>query len=430
MLDKFKNLLIVGLIFLSIGQTVELWTTGLASSDINFSINIRTDKKNKKNTNSLELYFSPKNITIKDENLFYIQYSDKNEKHLKAIKKILSNKKTNFEWNDKLREDNQYVTLEYAIELNREILDELSTEKFSKNLVFNKIRITEEKNEIFLELYGVDDIYIGTTQNKEAIEAYKYLFKNKELLKPYKKIDENKFVLDIKSDKLEYESVQAVNPYLTNRGIIKSYLESNIEHFFKDKRMNILSTIEGEVIIFSTPYTVVKYFDKGLLEYSYYNQGYDNKILNEMENLEVVKRFLEEDLNNSNEYYVEKYELLEEGSNRVKINLGYSKNNMPIFLTETQKKDYDIDSFIEIIMENGEVINYKKLSYNIVNTYNFMEYKKNKISSLLEEELESSTLNIEIGYDFLKKKDMTLYFKIEKENENYLRSAKFERIKN
>ncbi len=413
MTSRAKNILILALSILVLWQSMDLWVNSIAKSNINFNISF----EKKKDLNELELYYTPARIVIKKDREYYVIYGDEYNAHINILKRKISEKKGIKEIN-KLEYKKNSIEFEYKFLLQ-------GKELINKDIEFNRIRLSKEKEKINIEMYDSENkekVYVLGYDDVEVVKMYDAIYELNVNEIKYKK-NRGGYTIDIK-DKQEVNNIEVKNPYLSKGMVVRSSVKEKVKGFFTKDTNTIESSVKDEIITFSNAYTVVRYYMTGILEYGYYNNEFRDNKLSIVEKFTVAKEFLKKDESIKNSYYLENYE---EKDDKIIFNFNYSINGLPIYLSNEQKDKYRMENFLEITVENGEVTKYKKIVYNFIKSNKSMEYKQSKI----EEDIKKMDYDeIELGYDFNLEREITMYWKLWKGERTYLKSTKFERTKN
>lgn len=420
--NKIQNVLIVILCITIIFEVQELWFVNLANGQPLFQ-----REKNSSFDASLKIEFlSPFRILNSvGNNEFLVSYEGEAFLDIKNLsQKILLEavSKGSFIEQDKINEqilnNKNIIILEYTNKLDGKILSEaLSTNKntFSKVNEFDKICYIPYDSIIdilFLNSDTFEYSLIRVTNNNLKNELtincneiysdgiYSYVTYDNNIT------HKGELILDNTTSDLFYYSIFSENPYATVYGDSpRNLVQSKIEKYFKSDPN--FSTSES-AYVFSDTDTVVKYFDNGTLEYAYYNVPYTKNKPLITESFAVAKKFIDEDEDVINSYYLKSYSK-NSFESEIIFEFGYIINNYPIgFADETEM------STISVSVKNNTVTNYRKnvKNYYVSDDVKVVSKPFDSAISLLSSGNESNPFisNVLLAYKPTQTEDVELYW--------------------
>ncbi|GEM_PF-452310 len=136
----------------------------------------------------------------------------------------------------------------------------------------------------------------------------------------------------------------------------RTALEGEVNLFFDNPAGKWSNNING-VLNYSDESAVVKYYPKGVLEYSNYSTGNQTDENGFYTNYMACQAVLERDLGISNEFYLRDYSF--EGGQYI-MYFGYKANNFPIVMSDSLKEATGMKDYIELCASYGRVSRYKR----------------------------------------------------------------------
>ncbi|MFV0439906.1 MAG: hypothetical protein ACK5LV_01255 [Lachnospirales bacterium] len=170
---------------------------------------------------------------------------------------------------------------------------------------------------------------------------------------------------------ITYENLETINPYATDGEFILSDISRKISGFFENDT-SVWSRIEKDSFMFSGDNVILKYYSDDIMEVAYYGNEEDRS-LTFVENYALSLSFLKQDEYIENEIYLKSYEVNE---NKYTFNFDYK---IAEFLIDIPSS-YDLDSHLQVVVENGKITNYRKLVYN----YNQVSDNENEVARTYE----------------------------------------------
>lgn len=307
-----------------------------------------------------------------NENEFYVTYEGKKFSEIKTIsEKILleCSKDANFTENIEPLENDVFndntIIFDYTYTLNGKIITEaLNTKKNNLNRVedFDKIIYIPNDDSIDVTFLNTNEGTSTKLNLKNAQLATELLEKKESLYSSTtykynadtnKNVEYKELIATNDSTQIYYNKIHISNPYATIYGESpRNLVESKIKKYFKNYYK--VSTSEN-AYVFSDTDTVIKYFDTGVLEYSFYNISAKKTDFTLLDDFAVAKSFLEQDEDIINNYYLKSYS---KNDFECVFEFDYVVENYPINFA------YDLieeDSAITITIKNNIVTNLKKV---------------------------------------------------------------------
>lgn len=378
--SKLQNILIVILCFTVMLEVRQLWFVNLSSGQV-FQ---QGEKLKSSNIEEKKDFLSPFRIAVNNttninQNEFYVLYEgDDYENILNNSQNMLDlYSKSNFveskQLDNSIFENDEAIIFEYTFLLDSKMLVdalELSKNSFNKVDKFDKLCFIKSNDNINIIFINSDENIYTKYEADENVKRNQMDFRLKDTDKY------NKYAYNLNSDskisKLElienvdgkeYSNIYAQNPFATIYGdSTRNLVESKVDKYFQNVLYMKFSPSET-AYVFSDTDTVVKYFNSGILEYSYYNIPTTVEETNIVLDFVIAKNFIETDTDIINNYYLKDY-----SANKFEtvFKFDYIINNYPVKFTKDEKM---MDSAIEVTVKNNTVTNMKKIVYN----YNISE---------------------------------------------------------
>jgi hypothetical protein len=417
-LNGVKNFVITFLIILAVYQTERLWFEDFSDHSLFYSLISDDDLKSASDTKYLM-----ESIMVSTGNGQFIKLSNgiyENSAKIifdNAVSKILS--KNNFKGESQINAkellNGKCIIYSYGCLLENETLKGMfGTKKnvWSKIDSFDRIIIIPDINipdsmKVVIENSYENKGWLFEFENDDSItQAYNTAEQisgsNKDSVyyisvaqSGFDLFERNEFVAGWQGNNTEYPSVKMTNPLEKDSGVLLTTIEKYIDGFFENPAVKWNTTI-NDVYTYSDENTVVKYYTTGVLEYTSYKTK--TSIMNHdfMQNYSVALDFLATDTNINNEYYLDSYET---ENNRIVFHFNYKINNLPIIMTDDFKQKTDMESMIEVTVENGKTVKYRKLVYtfdtdeteNIIINTDFLEAVDKTLSGADSQEKISQT---------------------------------------
>ncbi len=421
--SKIQNILIVILCVTVLFQVSHLWFVNLSNGQ---SLYKKDNKSVAQNVYKKDFIVPKRMLSSSGFNNFFAVYEDDAfSQTLKVTDKILIEASSKADFisqqtftSDFLNKD-KILIFDYSYKIDgRMLMEALNASKNN----FNKIK---EFNEIcFSYEDGLINIYFI---NSETAEYFYYVLKNDglydDLIKCSKSIysditysynlDKNGLVFSDElianvESQIAYNKVSSINPFTTIYGDSpRNLVESKVDRYFKNILYMKFSPSET-AYVFSDTNTVVKYFNSGILEYSYYNVTPNSYEYSIVEDYAIAKNFIKDDPDIVNNFYLTSYY---RNNFETVFEFSYVANNFPVHY---ESEDGLNDVPISITIKNNVVTNYKK----IVNNFTISEETEvinkpfgdaiNIFSSTADDK---SINNVSLGYKATSEEgDITLYW--------------------
>ncbi len=420
--NRIQNVCIFILCFTVLIEVSHLWFVNLANGQ---SVYNRSNKSIAQSTFKKE-FIAPYRILKGDGyNNFYVAYEGESYSEILSIcEKVLSDSssKSNFiETSTDISSilDNENILIfDYSYKIDdKMLLEALNAKKnnFNKIDSFDKICFVLAENNI--KLYFI---------NSELNESYNYELKKNnlynELLQASKKmitdvtysynldknisIFENELIANINTE-LYYNKINAKNPFTTVYGDSpRNLVESKVDKYFKNILYMKFSP-NDTAYIFSDTDTVVKYFNNGIFEYSYYNVSPNSYEYSIVEDYSIARSFIEDDEDVINTYYLKNYY---RNNFETVFEFTYVANNFPI--QYESENGYNNPS-ISVTVKNNVVTNYKKIVHNfyVSETLETATKPLETAINVFASSQEKAIKNVNIGYKATDSfEEMTLYW--------------------
>lgn len=396
-INKFKNILIGLLIVIAVYQTSQLWFEDI--SNYNFFYSFLTKTVDLSSTEIKSPISMPyRIITNYGDTNYSIMLNNKLESSaylaLKGVFKDLEFIKTsNIQWEDVLK-GRAYI-FEYKLPVITDVfLKDIGhksniliskVDKFDTVAIITSRIITEPLRVLFLdkELNKCYEFSANKTNLNEKINSEIQqsqangdilIYKASETLKSPLFLT-NMFLPVWSTKTYNYQTVQAINPYLSKEGEAKlRIIEEKINVFFDNPDSKREEPSIDDIFTFSSDNIVVKYLPNNTLEYyNYYDiskvriktflEDYNTAVKFISKDHEAIKKALIEDnylSDTNNEFYLSDY--TQEENKRI-FYFDVAVNEFPIFISQELKKEIGMDHHIKIEIENGQVRKYTKLVY-------------------------------------------------------------------
>lgn len=206
--------------------------------------------------------------------------------------------------------------------------------------------------------YSLDkNQYIGTVYDTAgSIPESRDIYYTSTVRNGFNIFKNNLFVPQWQGGGFGYNTINMINPFEADGGVLLNRLEKNIDIFFDNPAAKWTSNMNG-VYTYSDESTVLKYYTTGVLEYSNYRAGNNNSESSFYDDYTLAVSFLKKDSNIKNEFYLKRYEKNDE---RTVFYFDYKINNFPVVLSDDIKVSTGLDSIIEITVDGGRVSKYKR----------------------------------------------------------------------
>ena len=331
-------------------------------------------------------YFTqPKRIITKTlDNRFSVSYTDISESSIHNIfNTVIAEMLQTGQYDDEYVIDYNFllekpvIIYEYAFMMNSVIFSEVYS---SRSNLLSRV----EKFDCIYMIAEEDGINVFFA-NSESSLMYKYILSNNislaERVKEEIKFFENEAdfyyasskLLNLDIDKslffpmweseehVFYNPIKVMTSYYKYGDLTKTNLFRNIRYFFDNPEAVWDSTDISDRFTFSDNYTVVRYLENDVLDYSNYRINQINRGSSFLDDFAQAISFIKSDPMMTNQLYLSDYE--EMGTIRT-FYFNYVHNNAPVILTDTfDDKVLPIPYHIEITIIDGTLTKYRKFAY-------------------------------------------------------------------
>lgn len=385
-IGKLKNVTIIFLCVLAVYQTSMLWFDNISSHNFFYTLFAAS---NKSNLYDIEYDFTvPRDIIVGfgNENFNKLLISKDgrrlNDKIYECMKYMAANgeyiDKKEVDWNEILKSKSVICYYDINIQMSSYIksMGGKSVQTFSNKLSdFDIIAIVPARTTgEYLKSY-----FINSDSNTAAIFSYK---KNKASDNLYSAIEEvqkqpnninyistyqsgfsmfrdNIFLPQSANKDILYRPFKPINLLDKDNFTLQDIENTYIDNFFENPMAKWSRKDENGVFTFSDENIVVKYYPSGLLEYNNYTLNVNNNkdISFEAAFNSAFELIRQDRTLSQEEIYVSK---AEHSNNIWTFGFNYYYNNFPIIMANELKQSLGIDNMIEIKVENGMAISYKR----------------------------------------------------------------------
>jgi len=178
---------------------------------------------------------------------------------------------------------------------------------------------------------------------------------------------ENTFIPQWHAESYVYPAVSTINPY---GELLLRNIGDKLDSFFNNPAGKLMDTING-VYTYGDESVVVKYYDSNVLEYSNYatiDRSTESSLLSDYG---AAVAFIKNDELISNDFYLSSYA---ENEDTRTFCFNYALNDIPLILSDKLYEKADLNYPIEVTVERGTVIKYRKLVYNFILAEEAEEY--------------------------------------------------------
>ncbi len=192
----------------------------------------------------------------------------------------------------------------------------------------------------------------------------------------------NQFLPKAREDVFYIDDITYINPLEQDGGILLSESEKYIEVFF-DNPLTKNTSFINNTYTYNDESIIVKYYPNGVLEYVKYKS---NVSIDKQDSpYNIALQFLSKDTNIKNEYYLNDYKIEDE---KIIFYFDYKINSLPIELSKEKKQETDMQSMIEIVIEDNMVSKYRRIIYDFI-----VEDKDIMVEKSFIESIDSFILN-------------------------------------
>ena len=194
------------------------------------------------------------------------------------------------------------------------------------------------------------------------------------------------------------------NPIEKYGGIILSESEKYVDVFF-DSPLTKSSSFINNTYTYNDENVIVKYYPNGVLEYVKYKSNIG--VTNEESPYNIAIQFLAKDTNIKNDFNLKDFKVED---NKTVFYFDYKINNFPITLSQAKMEELEMQSIIEVTVEDNRVSKYKRLIYDFYIEEDYTTVEKNFIDTI--DTILVNTNNKDTFID-----EMKLVYKFENPNE-------------
>ncbi len=270
---------------------------------------------------------------------------------------------------DKILDNRNLVIFEYPYYIDSGMLQEaIGTTKNNYNKIENFDKVCIVVSDGLFNIYFVDTnksiYYYYTLNDTELVAEFnnEALAMESDVSYSYHKVSNHsetdyELVANV-TEPFAYNYVIRSNPFTTIYGDTpRNLVESKVDRYFKNISYMEFSPSET-AYVFSDTDTVVKYYNSGILEYSYYNiiaTAYEYSIV---EDYAIAIDFIEDDEDIINDYYLNDYY---RNNFETVFEFSYVVNNYPVMF---ETDEGFTDTAFSVTVKNNTVTNFKKYVYN------------------------------------------------------------------
>jgi hypothetical protein len=209
--------------------------------------------------------------------------------------------------------------------------------------VYYEYRVTDANLRKIINSY-ITDLQNNSSELTYILEngIYKIKPSHKKLLLPY---------------------IQTQNMYAINGEVSFNSAKENLDMFINTR--NIKERRRAGAYVFSDNNIVIRYYPNDVVEYSNYNVNLNTHASSLFNEYLIALAFLKNDNTVTNEYFLSSYTESDSNS-KTTFYFDYAVNNIKIEMSDELKINTQMNNVIEVIVENGQVITYKKLVYNFI----------------------------------------------------------------
>ncbi|WP_250278604.1 hypothetical protein [[Clostridium] colinum] len=398
-LSRWKNFIIIFLIFLAIYQTTGLWFEEFSTHSFFYlsrnkviNNNIQKDTQyltesiliNTGNNKFIRKYNNISNTDYKkifDEVIYTcIKNGDFYYLNNFSIDEVLNNKSVIYTYSFNIKgEDaskifningNHFSKIK---EFDTIIILPIISEKYNIKTIFLSSK-TSEAYEIKINKDNLSHNVLNAINEFNNLEpkSFYYISSEESGISLFSK---NQFLPKAKEDSFNVNNILAINPLEQDGGILLSESEKYVNIFF-DNPITKTSSFINNTYTYNDQNIIVKYYPNGVLEYVKYKSSLND---NQGNPYKIALQFLGKDTNIKNEYYLKDYKMEE---NKTTFYFDYKINNFPIMLSNEKKEETGMQSMIEITIEDNIVSKYKRIIYDFVVQEDYITVEKSFIKAI------------------------------------------------
>ena len=443
-IKMLKNTIIVVLLALSVFLASQLWFENLPS--------ITLFKLNQAEVVELQNFVLPQRlITNFGGNNFKIQYNDLTSSSQifecdTALEYVL--KKGRFVKNAEIDYENLLKKRSYIYEYPFPMPSKVFTEAFGDSGGFLTSRVTffdsiliipdtesDKLNVLFVdESAGLFYEYEAAEANmansihlsiivREADKDSDEIHYVSSKLSKFNMFIDNTYIPIRDNQDLIYTSILAVNPYVEREKLLNA-IEKNVDVFFDNPSLKQSGLSTNGVFTYSDEDRVVKYYPSDVLEYINY-ESQDPKSSDLIQDYAAAFGFIMKDEAVLNDFFLAGYDI---DGVQTTFYFDPAINNLPIMLTPAMKNLINMEHFIEVTVQKGNVVRYKKLVhyFQLLNEKKAaaVDFSRALIDILDSDDLEKPILTDGIlGYNADKDMQLSLFWFFNMDGLIYSKSA-------
>ena len=427
-LSRCKNFIITFLIFLAIYQTTGLWFENFSTHSFFYlnknnseEANIQKDIKyltesiliNTGNNKFIRKYNNISNadykkifdeaiyLCLKDGDFSYIEKFD--------IREVLNNRSIiyTYDFNIKGEEANKIFNFKTTHinkmkEFDTIILVPTIDEQYNiKTIFLSSKTLNAYELKISKEILSQNIFNIINDFDKLEPKDFYYISSEESGISLF---SNNQFLPKAKDENFNVNNISVKNPLEKDGGILLSESEKYVDVFF-DSPLTKSSSFINNTYTYNDENVIVKYYPNGVLEYVKYKSNIG--VTNEESPYNIAIQFLAKDTNIKNEYYLKDFKVED---NKTVFYFDYKINNFPITLSQAKMEELEMQSIIEVTVEDNRVSKYKRLIYDFYIEEDYTTVEKNFIDTI--DTILVNTNNKDTFID-----EMKLVYKFENPNE-------------
>ena len=407
-LSKWKTFIITFLVFLAIYQTTGLWFENFSTHSLFYLVKNENDKANmQKDT----MYLTESILINTGNNKFIKKYNNISNADYKKvfdeaislclekgdfsyiqqfnINEILNNKSIIYTYDFTFKGEDMSKVFNFKgshiskiKQFDTVIIMPILEEKYNIKTIFlcsktlNAYELKISKDNLNQSITNI----INDFSNFEQKDFY-YISSEESGISLF---NSNQFLIKAKESVFTTNSIAATNPLEQDGGILLSESEKYVDIFF-DNPITKASSFINNTYTYNDENVIVKYYPNGVLEYVKYkgSTGADKQ----SSSYSLALQFLAKDTNIKNEYYLSNYKIED---NKIIFYFDYKINNLPIILSKQKMEETNMESMIEITIEDNSVSKYRRIVYDFTIDESLETIEKSFI-----EAIDSLILNID-----------------------------------
>lgn len=412
-LSKCKNFIITFLVFLAIYQTTGLWFENFSTHSLFYLIKNKDDKANiQKDT----MYLIESILINTGNNKFIRKYNNISNADYKKtfddaiglclekgdfsyikkfnINEILNNKAVIYTYDFSFKGEDMPKIFNFKSshiskikQFNTIIIMPIMEEKYNVKTIFLESK-TLEAYELKLSKDNLSQNIINIISDFNNFEQKDFYYISSEE-SGISLFNSNQFLIKARENIFSLNDIIATNPLEQDGGILLSESEKYVDIFF-DNPITKTSSFTNNTYTYNDENVIVKYYPNGVLEYVKYK---GNSVDKQSSIYNIALQFLAKDTNIKNEYYLSNYKIED---NKFIFYFNYKINNFPIILSKEKMKETNMESMIEITIEDNIVSRYKRIVYDFAIDDSLTSIEKSFIDAI-----DSLILNIDSNVAYI-----------------------------